>query len=234
MKRLSILFLILSIFLLTFSSCKTPFGKKIFSSVPKEPKFTVSLNSRQVPLGNIEMQRDKRFSSTALVKEAADVIYFPEEDAVCIKYKSDFFNYHLFLDRTGRLLFLNALEKYMAAYEIRDLPNNNKKTGNIYGSAECYLTWQEFKFTKRFSGNMNIEAGYRFNKGLPYFLIIQNQSEFIDTTNKSNNTASQQILIHFTRAQAQELAAFFNEEALREHAVPRIRRDGLTVDVDAW
>jgi len=231
MKQISIILFtfILFFFILASTSCKT-----IFRGAPKPAKFTVSLSSRQVPLGTIEMQRDRRFTTSGLVKEVADILYFPEEDAVCIKYRSDFFTYHLFFDVTGRDLFLKSLEKYRAAYEDRDLPNNNKRTGNQYGSAEGYLIWQELSFTKRYNGNMNIEAGYLFKKNSPYFVIIQNQSYYEDIMNKANNGASQLITLHFTRAQAQELAAFFDRELLRTHAVPRVIREGLTVDVDEY
>jgi len=81
---------------------------------------------------------------------------------------------------------------------------------------------------------MNMETGYLFKKSLPYFVLIQNTAVFEDPMNKERNGASQLVFLHFTRAQAQELAAFFDRELLRTHSVPRVIREGLTVDFDEY
>jgi len=221
-----LLFIFLPVFILF--SCSSTQQR---TSAP--PGFTVSLDSKQEPLGIIEMQRDLLFPRSGLTKESVEIIYFPEEDAVCFKYRSDFFTYHLFLDFNGRELFRNALEKYTADYEVRDLTDNSRRTNAIYGNSYGYLIWQEFKFTKKFDGNMEVEAGYQFKSRSPYFTFTQKQASYINKLDLKTQNRSQTITMHFTRAQAQELEALLDEELLRSHAVERIIRNGAA-EADVW
>jgi len=232
MKVIPILFLVL-----TLSSCASLFQRK----EPEPPKFTVNLSSRQVELGMAEMQRDRNFPSSGLTKVEITVIYFPEEDALCLRYRSDFFTYNQFWHANGRDLFLRSLNRYMDEYERRSLVDSNSRASRTrYGNTEGYLTWQEYSFTRRFSGNMAVDIGYAFRERSPYFTVTQRQTSNTGPdrggSSTGGSTNSQEIAMYFTRAQAQELAAFFDEEVLREHAVTRPERRVVPgeVEFDVW
>jgi len=226
MKYLSVLFLL---FVFCLTSCGTvPFETGL---LPK--KFTVSLKSRQVPLGDIETQIKNTFPKTGLAKKDVKVIYFPEEDAVCLSYKT-IQSYYCFLDREARELFITALNKYSQEYEERSITDNKRKTTSAYGRTGVFLIWQQFSFSKQYGMNTDITYGYLFYNNSPYFALTQKNVSYIDTDNGSREEfKSYEIVMHFTRAQAQELEALLDEELLRSHAVERIIRNGAA-EADVW
>lgn len=225
MKVIPILFLVL-----VLSSCNSLKGKD-----PEPPKFSVSLSSRQIPLGTAETQRARNFPLSGLLKVEINVIYFPDEDALCLVYRSDFYTYHQFWDESGRQLFLRTLYRYMEEYERRNLDSNSRTSRTRYGTTEGFLMWQEYSFTRRYSANMNMDFGYSFVDRSPYFTVTQRATTQYEADGHTSNN-SQEIAMYFTRAQAQELAEYFDEELLREHALPSSERRIISprVDVDVW
>jgi len=220
---------ILSILLLVFMfvSCNTTPKQP-----PPPPKLTVNLSSPQVPLGAVDMQIDRTFPLSGLRRVNIDVIYFPNEEAVCLKYRSDFFTYHQFWDQDSRQVFLAALETYGEDYTNRNLDSNSRTSRTIYGNVESFLIWQEFQFTKQYRGNMSIDIGYFFRERSPYFCVTQKQATFTDPIHNTQHN-SQNVPMYFTRAQAGELAVFFDEELLESHASARtIPRRNASADVD--
>ncbi|MCL2720454.1 MAG: hypothetical protein FWD47_03840 [Treponema sp.] len=214
MRILSILLLVL-----TLGSCQ------LFQRKPPEPlRFTVRTNLDHVELGEVEMQIDKRFPRSGLIKVVIKVSYYPEDDAVCLTYRSDFFTYQHFWDYEGRKLFVKSLETYRTDFASRNLHSNQRNTKSIYGVTEGFLTWQEFSFSLRHQANMNIEYGYFFRERYPYFSINQKQALYEDKIDRKNNTASQEVTMYFTIAQAQELVDLIDDAVLEIHSIPRIQR----------
>ena len=232
MKYLPCLFFI---FVIAFPSCES-----LKTSTKREPlpqKFSVDFNSTQIQIGTAETQVDLLFPRSGLAKKNIEILYFPSEDAVCLKYKPNIFTYHLFFDFEARELFRKSLQQYMTEYENREIINNANMTKSIYGITEGYLFWQEFNITRRFNAHNDIDFGYIFKKRAPYFSITQKRTFFRDRAiddPEKRDTYSQEIVMHFTRAQAQELAELFNEEQLKTHSLPRAIRRGGTADVDSW
>jgi len=222
---------IISIFLLVLllGSCKSITGKP-----PVEPKFTVSLSSQQIPLGEINMQIDRSFPFTGIKKVIAVVTYFPEENAVGLNYKSDFFFFHQFWDSAGRQDFINALANYKEDYAARNLDGNPKTTKRNYAVFEGYLMWQRTRISRRYMSNMDMEIGYYFRDRMPYFAVTQKQAIHIDKITEKDNNASQETSMYFTRAKADELAALFDPETLREHAMPGLNRRDVFADYDEY
>jgi hypothetical protein len=192
------------VFILALAACSTK---------PKldDGKFRVDLSSPQFPAGEIETQIDKPFRLTGPKKIAVAVSYFPFEDAVCLSYRSDFFAYRQFWSREGRETFLKSFEKYGADYADRNLDAGNKTSKKSYGAAEGVLAWQMLRFTRRVTAGMNMEFGYSFKERAPYYAVTQKMAFYEDAISKENNMTSQEITMYFTRAQAQELAALFDQ-----------------------
>ena len=205
------LFLILSCFVF-LCACGT-------LSQPRE-KFTVSLKSPQVPIGEAELQFDRFMTFGRLKKESVEVIYFPREDAVCLKYRREMTTYHQFWSYSGRQTFITALERYNRDYNERNLITKNRKTIREYGVVEGYLIWQMFSFTVQAQGNMNVQMGYQFRDDAPYFSVNQREAEYKEEMSRDNNRTSTAVTMYFTRAQAAELAALFDQSYLRTLALP--------------
>jgi len=179
-------------------------------------KFVVSLNSPQIPIGEIEAQFNAFLSFGSLKKDNLKTIYFPKEDAVCLQYRREFITYHQFWSYSGRQTLITALEQYNNDYTERNLNTQNRKTLRNYGAVEGYLYWQQFSFTVLAKANVNIDIGYQFKDNAPYFSVNQREAEFKeDTSSRDNNRTSSAVTLYFTRAQAAELAALFDQSFLQ-------------------
>jgi len=221
-------FFLIIVFVLTFAMCSTV--KRT------DGRFYVDLSSPQFPAGEIETQIDKTFPLSGLRKIAVTVSYFPVEDAVCLRYRSDFFTYHQFWSREGRDIFLKALENYSSDYAARNLNRRDRTSKKSYGAVEGYLAWQMASVTRRVEANMNMEFGYSFKENSPYYAVTQKLTTYVDTISKENDMNSQEITMYFTRAQAQELAALFEQEYLLNLIPPEMggRRDLTNIDTDTY
>jgi len=181
---------------------------------PKE-KFTVSLRSPHVPIGEIETQFNAFLSFGSLKKDIVKVSYFPREDAVCLQYRRDLVTYHQFWSYSGRQSFITALEQYNTDYNARTLITKNRKTIRQYNTVEGYLYWQMYRFTVQAKANMKVEIGYQFRDNSPYFSIHQRETEYKEDMSRDNNRTSPAITMFYTRAQAAELAAIFDQASLQ-------------------
>jgi len=186
------------------------------STSPKP--FTVDPRSPSFPAGSVPAQSDKPLSSEVQA-QTLTLSYFPVEDAVCIQFRAEFVNYYLYLNRPGRDTFLSSLGLYKADYETRTLNTKaGRKEKRVYGLARSFLGWQVSGFLSSPAfGQVDVNFGYAFkgppkNK-TPYFSITQNQAEY-QSEEIGHKVTSSRVWLYFTRAQADELAALFDQEFL--------------------
>jgi hypothetical protein len=187
--------------------------------------FTVSMNSPQITIGEVEMQFETLMGLGKLRKQTVPVIYFPREDAICLKYKYEFYNFYQFWNKKGRLAFMSALQKYNEDYEARNLERNSNKSQQMYGTVRGYLIWQQLSITVQAHGNMNVDLGYIFKERSPYFSVYQRDTEYIDERARDNNRTSPNLTMYFTRAQAAELAEIFEQYIIPEIDIPDENKD---------
>jgi hypothetical protein len=197
-------FLIILAFSVTISACNT-------SNQVKIENFTVNINSPQITIGEVELQLETFMGFGKLKKQNAAVIYFPKEDAVCVKYKFELYTYNQFWNRKGRLNFISALQKYNEDYAAHELQKDSGKSQQKYGTVRGYLVWQQLSFSVQARANMNVDLGYTFKDKAPYFSVYQRRAEYIDDRTRDSNRTSQSITMYFTRAQAAELAEIFKQ-----------------------
>ena len=231
---------IASILLIVFvlSSCNI-FKKEIIRRGQIEPPFTVELNSPQVPVKQIEAQFNRAFPLTGIIKREISVSYYPYEDAVCLQFRLNTLTYHQFWHKAGREAFLKAYAKYSDDFSAQKLSNkNNNKTKNQYGTTEGnYLIWYMSNFTMRARGNMNVELGYYFREESPFFATTLREAYFKSPTmEKDSDQTSPIIPIFFTRSQAEELSALFDENYLRSLApdIQPARRINTNADFEQY
>jgi hypothetical protein len=199
--------------------------------------LTVDMNSPQVSAGKTEAQFDNPIPFSQLRKSEVEIIYFPLEDAACLKYRIDAYTFYQFWDRSGRETLIKAVQSYNEEFEAQKLiKNRSKTTRNMYGSDQGYLVWQSFSFSVQAKGNMILEVGYYFRKRAPFFAITQGDVLFESVLLSTKKTNSGERLMFLTRAQAAEIAAAFDQGYLRslaphlEPAPPSIERNPVDFD----
>jgi len=221
-NRLITAILTIAVLIITLASCVT-------SPVRERGRdFSVNMDSPQFNIGEIELQMSFVMEMGDLKKHSVPVIYFPKEDAVCIRFRKDYFTYSQFWDKKGRELFIEALRLYNEDFNEKNLDSRDRKSRQRYGITRGYLNWQQFSYTIRNRGNMNLELGYGFKNRSPYFIITQQEAKYIDEISRDNDATSVAFPLYFTRAQAGELANMFQQEflnSLQQDASPQFNND---------
>ncbi|MCL2765836.1 MAG: hypothetical protein FWD40_11255 [Treponema sp.] len=195
--------------ILLLSACAT-------SNKKDADEFIVNMNSPQIPIGEIELQFESFMGIGGLRKSTAAVLYFPREDAVCLQYRQDYTTYHQFWDRSGRQAFLSALQQYNKDFDERNLNRTQRRSLRNYGTVKGFLVWQQFAFAVQARGNMDVELGFAFRERAPYFTINQRVAEYNETISESDIKTSIIVTMFYTRAQAAELAALFEQHFLND------------------
>jgi len=181
---------------------------------PKK-EFIVDVNSPKIEIGGIETQIDRLLSIGGLRKINVTVYYYPQEDAVCLKYTADFMTYNQFWSVDGRAAYIDALARYNEDYAARNLVRNKLSTFKQYNTVQGYLVWQLHQYSVRAMANMYVELGYSFRNRAPYFTVNQRDAEYIAAIGSDDNRTSPTIPMYFTRAQAENLAVLFDPEFLQ-------------------
>ncbi|MDR2718219.1 MAG: hypothetical protein LBB89_09170 [Treponema sp.] len=191
------------------------------SSTPPEEPFSVNLDSPRFEAGSIEAHFNKSFSITGgLKKDAVTVYYYPAEDAVCLQFNIMYVHCNQFWDRDGRDAFVSAFERYKEEYEQRKLAKGNRKTREMYGTAQGFFTWKKTPISVQAYGHPKIKLGYQFNNQSVFFTVTQMESYYEDPQTHSRNQTSPVTEIYFTRAQAESLIALFKKEHLQGLGLP--------------
>jgi len=192
--------------------------------------FTVSMNSPQNEVGEIDMQLDTLMGLGPIKKQTVSVLYFPKEDAVCLRYKYDLHTYNQFWDNKGRARFINALKNYNEDYDSRNLQPKSKKSQEKYGTVRSYIVWQQLAILVQAYSNTDIKLGYTFKDKSPYFSVYQCTAEYIDkNAGDSNivNIISPDIVMFFTRAQASALAEIFEQYIIPDSDLPDEQKESV-------
>jgi hypothetical protein len=226
MKYIAVLFLALS--LTVCSSTKI-----------KEEPFIVDFDLPKIPAGVLEAHFDGFFNIGSLRKADVTIDYVPAEDAVCLQYRIDFMTYYQYWSREGRADYLRALEQYKEDYTLRNLsPKGSRKTKRQYGRVEAYLIWQAASYTVRAKANTWVELGYDIknvsNNRASFFTLYQKEAVFEREMAGNELRSTKNMPIYLTRAQADELAAFFDQDFLRGLAGGKIGPSAVNTGLDSY
>jgi hypothetical protein len=206
MRRLLILF---GISLLLFS-CES-FGKKPRAMNPN------SLADRDpIAIGTAAMQFDK-FFSTSLEKKDVEVWLDPRTDSVYLQFKYQTITFRQFWDKSNRLQFITALEKYKKDYEAKNLNLKKNRARRAYGILESRIVWGQIAndIFMNAEARPKMELGYAFRKDSPYFAIYQRSANnLLGLQGDGEEKESLVLNIYFTRAQADELVKLFDQQYL--------------------
>jgi len=209
-------------FALTLGACVT-------TKPVKEAPFTVDPTSPRILAGLIEAQFDKIVNLAGLRTVKITVDYYPIEDAVCLQYRLDLMTYYVFFDKEGREAYLKALKQYKEDYENKALKTRgSKSTRRQYGNIEIYLIWQAFSFTMRSRANTLVDFGYDIkvvsDNRASFFTLYRREAIYrdINASEQERRTAANEPM-YFTRTQADELAALFDQDYLKALTPDKIK-----------
>jgi len=212
-KYLLTVFLALSLALAACGTVRTP-----------KKEFIVDINSPKVEIGSFETQINRLLSIGGMRKINVAVFYYPQDDAVCLKYTADLMTYYQFWNAEGRAAYISALAQYNEDYAARNLVSNKLSTFRQYNTVQGYLVWQLHQYSLKAMANMDVELGYSFRNRFPYFTVNQREAEYISAIGSDDNRTSPTIPMFFTRAQAEDLAVLFDPELLQAFAANRSSR----------
>lgn len=201
------------------------------SSTPKPSDPNMVADVDPIRLGVASIEFDKFFSSE-LDKKNVEVSFDPRINAVSLYFSYQGVKYTQYWDKRNREIFISALAQYKDAYTARNLPKKNFRTPSAYGKTTGMTMWWSFSFASKSKSYPLFEIGYIFKKDkstgqeAPYFMVLQREAP--DTLNESESSkkSSLQIRMYFTRSQADELAAFFDEDFLSEALRNALNIDG--------
>ncbi|MDR0556677.1 MAG: hypothetical protein LBG43_02235 [Treponema sp.] len=199
---------------LLFSSCG--------SSPPRQnPNMIADINP--IEIGTITLQFDKLLSSSIETKEAK-VFFDPRINAVYLTFKYQTLNYLQYWDKPNREAFIAAFERYKSDYNAAALIAKDSKSRAIYGELQGMTVWSTLpsSFSERVSAYPKIHIGYSFKKTssgqlAPYFSTLQLEAKAEADSSGSDNAptkTSLRIRMYYTRAQAETLAAYFDDNFL--------------------
>ena len=212
MKKLPIVFAVLIL-----CSCRNLMNKhQNYVDNQKKGMFTADLSSPQIVAGETEAQFDSAFPFVPLKNSEVAIIYFPVEDAVCLKYRIDTYTFYQFWSRESREAFLEGLENYNKDFDAQKLGRFSGRTRNAYGVVNGYLIWQSTSLTKRAYGHIEMEIGYYFKERSPFFTITQGNAllENYLATEENREINSGERPVYFTKSQAAKIAECFDQQYL--------------------
>ena len=205
MKSKHFLFIFLA---LSFAACS--------SFERAEKPIEINLRGLKIPAGTADAEFYNLIAKGNLKKQDITFTYYPEDDALCLEYRHNLtISYYQFWNRSSRIAFINSLEKYKYDYLQRDLTAKKKKqTKRQYATEPSFLAWETSRYSMFGYGWSNYEIGYQFMNNAPYFTITQREAQNEEPVTKSDNYQSETVVLYFTRAQAEDVAAIFNQSYL--------------------
>jgi len=166
------------------------------------------------PVGAVEAQFD-RFFSSKLNKTEVQAVFYPRLNAVSLEFRYQLLKYRQFWDESARKQFAASLELYKRDFEDKKLIDKHRKTRAVYGTVKGRLEWEMSRFTKTRISKPTIEIGYRFKENSAFFAtIMRSAKEVIGDEDSTDPVDSQQVNMYLTPAQADEIAALFDQTRL--------------------
>lgn len=203
MKKLTIL-LLFAVFLV-LCTCNT-------QPKPQPVLFEPNPRSPSVQIGEAEIQFNRAFPLPGIRKINVIVSYYPQDDAVCLRWRMDMHTYHQFWNSEGREEFIKCLALYKEDFNAQAFGKSSRRTKRQYGTSNGYISWQMTSITVRARAAAIVDFGYFFVDNSPYFVANQRRVEYEDAISRDSNRTLVEMPMYFTRAQADVIAAFFDPE----------------------
>lgn len=157
-----------------------------------------------------------------------------EEDALCIYnietglsgfaawYRGGM--YHVLLNKAGRGMFREAVNRYFDDFENKRLDRKGNRT-KIYGEYPVSLQWGSFARIINNRARSRVQFGYEFKDGSPYFLLSVPSAENEEyNSGRSKIEASATLRFYFTKAMTSQMMNALTEEKIEAAIAPYMQR----------
>ena len=157
-----------------------------------------------------------------------------EEDALCIYnietglagfaawYRGGM--YHVLLNKVGRSLFREAVDRYLDDFENKRLNRKGLHTKE-YGEHSVSLQWGSFATMIGNRARSKVQFGYEFKDGSPYFLLSVPSAENEEyNAGRSKISASLTLRFYFTKAMTSQMMNALAEENIEAAIAPYMQR----------
>jgi hypothetical protein len=231
MKRLFPLFLLFVLLI----SCNT-IERRSARVRTSHPNFIADLDP--ISVGAFTGQFQKMLSSS-LEKKDINVYFMPRTDEVYLEFKYQTLTFRQYWEKTNRLQFAAALERYKKDFAARVLNLKGARARRAYGNFDGKTLWGQVN-TSVFMNSQafpNMELGYQFKKNSqtrenPAYFTVNMQAAPVLNEGDGFERESLDVMLYLTRAQGDELAALFDQQHLLSFLGPQAAPDYYTPDVD--
>ncbi|MDR0450682.1 MAG: hypothetical protein LBH26_05415 [Treponema sp.] len=184
------------------------------------PNFIADLDP--VSVGAITGQFQKLLSSS-LERKDINVYFVPRTDEVYLEFKYQTLTFRQYWEKTDRLQFITALERYKKDYSSRELNLKGARARRVYGRFDGKTEGGQVN-TSLFMNSRSfpvMELGYQFKKTSPYFTVNMQASPDVLSLGDDFKRDSLDVMLYLTRAQGDELIALFDQQHLLSFVGPR-------------
>ena len=150
--------------------------------------------------------------------------FAPRTNVVVVNFPAQGAKYALSLKPDTRTAIADAITRYYRDFDNHTLLKKGKERKSIYGTAPSSLTWGVASFIPSSAKSLPVlQLGYIFIKESPYFTITMPASKNIKLTSDSDYTAKEsiEIILYFTRAQAERFSSLMAKENLDKEIASR-------------
>ncbi|MDR2304181.1 MAG: hypothetical protein LBE10_06305 [Treponema sp.] len=199
---MAVVFLLIS---LVLSACYT---------IPDSKKYpNMVANVDPIPTGTIQVQIDKAFM-TGLQKRAVETVFEPRENAVYLQFTYQSVFYRQYWSQDARAAFVEAVKRYKQDFNDRALIKRGKQRAYGKVRGKTVFSSLQMSISERYTSEPQIDLGYVFKRNNPYFQVLMLKAKADVSTNDKASLYSLRIPFYFTMAQAEELAAIFDQDWL--------------------
>ncbi|MDR1655480.1 MAG: hypothetical protein LBR96_05725 [Treponema sp.] len=186
-------------------------------TIPDSKKYpNMVANVDPIPTGTIQVQLDKAFMA-GLQKRDVETVFEPRENAVYLQFTYQSVFYRQYWSQDARAAFVEAVKRYKQDFNDRALAKRGKRQayGKVRGKA--VFSSLQMSISERYTSEPQIDLGYVFKRNNPYFQVLMLKAKADVVTNDKASLSSLRIPFYFTIAQAEELAAIFDQGWLMGH-----------------
>jgi hypothetical protein len=195
------------------------------------PNFIADVDP--ISVGAITGQFLKLLSSS-LEKKDINVYFVPRTDEVYLEFKYQTLTFRQYWEKSDRLLFATALERYKKDYANRNLTLKGARARRAYGKFDGKAEWGQVN-TSIFMNSRSfpdIELGYQLRKTSAYFTVNMQAAPDVLNLGDSFERDSLDVMLYLTRAQGDDLIALFDQQYLLSFLGPRAAPDYYIPEVD--
>ncbi|MFW6366557.1 MAG: hypothetical protein ACOC2H_08825, partial [Spirochaetota bacterium] len=153
------------------------------------------------------------------------ITFHPRSNDVSLDFKFQVSKNCLYLDQTARSAFRTAVERYMQDFEQKNLNRKGQTGRDAYGTAGTVHRWGLFQLNAL--ARPDVQYGYLFLEESPYFtLTIPGSKNELFPSSRIKESVT--ITLYFTRAQAETLVQYLDQDLLLD----RLNKQDIPLNMD--